>query len=70
METWCEGVGVDVEATIAAFVDAAAALHAMPLDAEYRPGVIAAMRRLNAFAADVAAVELALEVEVAGVFVP
>jgi hypothetical protein len=55
---------------IAAYVDATAVALNMPLDARHREGVIAAMTRLAAFAADVAAVELANHVEIAGVFVP
>jgi hypothetical protein len=62
-------MGDDV-AAVAAYVDAAAAALAMPLDAERRAGVIAAMTRLASFAADVAAVELANDIEIAGVFVP
>ncbi len=58
------------DAAISAYVDAAAAVLEMPLDAERRTAVIAAMTRLAAFAADVTAVELAGEVEIAGVFVP
>lgn len=60
----------DDAAVTAAFVDAAAAALDMPLDDRHRDGVIAAMARLRVFAADVAAVELAGDVEVAGVFVP
>jgi len=55
---------------VAAYVDAAAAALGMPLEAYSRDGVIAAMKRLSAFAADIAAVELTDDVEVAGVFVP
>lgn len=55
---------------IAAHVDAAAALLGMPLDAERRAAVIAAMERLAEFATDLASVPLANDVEVAGVFVP
>jgi hypothetical protein len=55
---------------VAAHVDAAAALLAMPLDAERRLAVIAATTRLAAFAADVAAVELSDDVAIAGTFVP
>jgi hypothetical protein len=58
------------ESVTAAYVDAAAAAQGMPLSAEHRTGVIAATARLAAFAADVAAVELSGDVEVAGVFVP
>jgi len=58
------------DAAIAAYVDAAAELHAMPLAAEHRTGVISAMTRLAAFGADVASIELARDVEVAGVFMP
>jgi hypothetical protein len=60
----------DDAASIAAYVDATAALLGMPLAAEHRAGVIAAMMRLALFAADVAAVELTNEIEIAGVFVP
>lgn len=56
--------------TVAAYVDAAAAACGMPLAEEHRAGVIAAMMRLAAFAADVGGVELARDVEIAGVFVP
>jgi hypothetical protein len=52
--------------SIAAFVDASAALHAMPLGDERRAAVIAVMSRLAAFAADVAAVPLGDDVEIAG----
>jgi hypothetical protein len=60
----------DDAATLAAYVDSTAAVLGMALDAERRSGVIAAMTRLAAFAADVAAVELTNDVEIAGVFVP
>ncbi len=60
----------DDTAALAAYVDANAAALGMPLSAERRAGVIAAMARLAAFAADVGAVELSNDVEVAGVFVP
>ena len=63
-------VGVDDTAPVTSYVDATAALLDMPLDAERRTAVIAAMTRLAEFAADVTAVELAGEVETAGVFVP
>jgi 1-carboxybiuret hydrolase subunit AtzG-like protein len=55
---------------IAIFVDATAVTLNMPLDVHHREGVIAAMTRLAAFAADVAAVELSDDVEIAGAFVP
>jgi hypothetical protein len=55
---------------IAIFVDATAVMLNMPLDAHHREGVIAAMTRLAAFAADVAAVELSDDVEIAGTFTP
>lgn len=55
---------------IAAYVEAAAAQLRMPLDAERRAAVTAAMLRLAAFAADVESVPLGTSVEVAGVFVP
>jgi sugar (pentulose or hexulose) kinase len=55
---------------VAGYVDAAAAALGMPLAAEHRDGVIAAMTRLAAFAADIATVELPNAVEIAGVFVP
>jgi hypothetical protein len=57
-------------AAVAAHVDAAAALLALPLDAQRRAGAIAATLRLAAFAADLATVELGHEIEIAGVFVP
>jgi hypothetical protein len=60
----------DKATEIAVFVDAAAVTMNMPLDAHHREGVIAAMTRLAAFAADVAAVELSDNVEIAGAFVP
>ncbi len=60
----------DDSPAIAAYVDVAAAALGMPLDEQHRTGVIAAMTRLAAFAADVAEVELSLDIEVAGVFVP
>lgn len=62
-------MGNDV-ATLTAYVDAAAEALAIPLSAESRAGVITAMTRLASFAADVSAVELANDVEIAGVFVP
>jgi hypothetical protein len=63
------GMGDD-ELLVAAYIDAAAAALGMALSAERRAGVIAAMTRLASFAADVAAVELGADVEIAGVFVP
>jgi hypothetical protein len=60
----------DDSPAIAAYVDAAAVALGMPLVEQHRVGVIAAMTRLAAFAADVASVELAADIEVAGVFVP
>ena len=57
-------------AHIAAYVDATAALLRLPVDASRRAAVIATMQRLAAFSADVAAVELPPEIELAGVFVP
>jgi hypothetical protein len=60
----------DQAASVAAHVDASAALLGMPLAGERRAAVITAMSRLAAFAADVAAVPLEIEVEIAGVFVP
>jgi hypothetical protein len=60
----------DTPAHLAAYVDAASALLAMPLDDERRTAVIAAMTRLHAFAHDVASVPLENEIELAGVFVP
>jgi hypothetical protein len=60
----------DDSPAIAAYVDAAAVALAMPLDEGHRVGVIAAMTRLAAFAADVVTVELAMDIEVAGVFIP
>jgi hypothetical protein len=57
-------------ASIAAYVDASAAMLGMPLAGERRASVIAALARLGAFAADVATVSLADEIEIAGVFVP
>jgi hypothetical protein len=60
----------DDDAALAAYVDAAAALLAMPLDAEHRAATIAVMSRLAAFSADIAAVQLGPDIEIAGVFVP
>ena len=60
----------DEAASIAAYVDASAGLLGMPLSAERRSAVVTAFARLSAFAADVAAVPLADDVELAGVFVP
>jgi hypothetical protein len=54
----------------AGYVDAAAALLAMPLEPEHRAVVLATMERLAAFAADVAAFDLKPEVEIAGQFAP
>jgi hypothetical protein len=59
----------DNATAIATYVDATAVALNMPLDARHREGVIIAMTRLAAFAADVATVELANDVELAGVFV-
>lgn len=62
---------MDTEAiAVATYIEAAAALSGMPLDAEHRAGAIVAMTRLAAFAADVATVDLGNDVEIAGVFVP
>ena len=55
---------------IAIFVDATAVTLNMPLDADHREGVIAAMTRLAAFAADISAVEMSDDVEIAGTFTP
>jgi hypothetical protein len=55
---------------LAAHVDAAATLHALPLDAQRREAVIAATARLAAFAADLESVELGPQIEIAGAFVP
>jgi hypothetical protein len=62
----------DEAAEIAAYVDAAAALLAMPVaaTAARRAAVITAMTRLAAFAADVATVELGDDIAIAGTFVP
>jgi hypothetical protein len=57
-------------AALAALVDAAAATLEMPLDAQQRAAAIVAFARFQAFALDVATVELDNEVEIAGVFVP
>jgi hypothetical protein len=46
------------DATVAAQVDAAAALLDIPMDDQRRTAVIATMLRLAAFAGDVASVEL------------
>jgi len=54
----------------AGYVDAAAALLAMPLEPANRAIVVAAMESLAAFAADVADVDLGPEVEIAGQFIP
>jgi microcystin degradation protein MlrC len=53
-----------------AYVDAVAALLAMPLDGVDRTVLIGVTERLAAYAADVAAVELAIDVEIAGRFEP
>lgn len=60
----------DDSLALAAYVDAVALALGMPLAEQHRVGVIAAMTRLAAFAADVATVELPAEIEVAGMFVP
>jgi hypothetical protein len=62
----------DENTEIAAYVDAAATLIAMPVASsmERRSAVIATMTRLAAFAADVASVELGDDIELAGAFVP
>ncbi len=52
------------------YVDAAAKLLAMPLAGVDRAVVFGVMQRLAAYAADVAAYELALDVEIAGRFDP
>jgi len=54
------------DAAVAAQVDAAAALLALPLEAERRAAVVAAMTRLAAFAADLAALDLGADVPGAG----
>ncbi len=53
-----------------AYVDAVAALLAMPLDGVDRTVLIGVTERLAAYAADVAAVALAIDVEIAGRFEP
>jgi hypothetical protein len=60
----------DVAFDAPAYVDAAAALLAMPLDGERRANVVTAIERLAAFAADIAAVDLGNDVEIAGRFTP
>jgi hypothetical protein len=60
----------DSQASIGNYVDASAALLAMPLDTERRAAVVAAMTRIAAFAGDLAGVPLANGEEIAGVVVP
>jgi hypothetical protein len=60
----------DADSTPSGYVDAASALLAIPIDGDHRPVVDAVMERIAGFAADVASVELGIEVEIAGVFVP
>ena len=55
---------------VPAYVEAAARVLAMPLADERFDAVVAVMRRLAAFARDIDALELAPDVEVAGVFIP
>ncbi len=55
---------------VAAYVETAAQFTAMPLKGERFAAVTAVMKRIALFAADVAAVELANDVEIAGVFYP
>jgi hypothetical protein len=50
------------DAAVAAQVDAAAALLALPLGAERRAAVIVAMTRLAAFASDLAALDLSADI--------
>jgi hypothetical protein len=61
---------VESNEPVAAYADAAAALLAMPVGDERRASVIAALARLAAFAADIDACELSVDVEIAGVFAP
>jgi hypothetical protein len=53
-----------------AYVEAAAALLGMPFGSLDRAVVTGVTERLAAFAADVASVELAIDVEIAGRFEP
>lgn len=55
----------DTGLEIAAFVNASACMLAMPLDDEDRAPVLAAMTRIAAFAADLAAFPLSGDVEIA-----
>jgi hypothetical protein len=52
------------------YVTAAARSRAMPLAGERFEAVVAVMRRIAAFADDVAALELSPDIEIAGVFIP
>jgi hypothetical protein len=52
------------------YVTAAARSLAMPLAGERFEAVVAVMRRIAAFADDVAALELSPDIEIAGVFIP
>jgi hypothetical protein len=52
------------------YVDAAAALLGMPFGTVDRAVVLGVTERLAAYAADVASVELAIDVEIAGRFEP
>ena len=60
----------DSSSPIEAYVDASAALLAMPLAGELRERVVAALTRIADFAGDVAGAEIPLDTEIAGVFVP
>jgi len=53
-----------------AYVDAVAALLSMPLEGVDRAVVLGVTERLATFAADVAAFELGIDVEIAGRFEP
>ena len=55
---------------IETLVDASASVLEMPIAPEYRAAVIAVMRRIAGFAADVTAFPLADDVETAAVFTP
>ncbi len=59
-----------VSTRVAIYVDAASVLLAVPLEPARRIATIATMERLAAFAADVAAFPLAVDVEIAGEFRP
>jgi hypothetical protein len=60
----------DTVASLEGFVDSAAALLALTLDPEHRPGVVASFARLQATAAPLMAFSLPEDLDAAPVFAP